>query len=250
MWQNTTPNQLPGPNWAAAILPYIEQQNVYRLFNFNLPLTDPVNVPAVTSVIATVICPSDEDGADPIMNRANPDGTPVYAPVPARAMGAWYTVSMGPTSDTHCQSCPDPKSSETDQDSFCCQGWTFGTDFPPGNSVGMFGRHWRAFKFKEVTDGLSNTWMLGETLPQDCSLFNTLYSYNFCIAGTTIELNKFADRSRSTQYWTDCGFKSRHPDGAVFALGDASVRFVAQDIDYRTYNALGTRAGDETASVP
>jgi prepilin-type processing-associated H-X9-DG protein len=39
--------------------------------------------------------------------------------------------------------------------------------------------------------------------------------------------------------------KSFHPNGANFAMGDASVRFVPRTIDYRIYNHLGTRAGGE-----
>jgi len=246
--------QRPGPNWAAALLPYIEEQPLYNQFDFKVPLPHPNNADEVATVVPGFICPSDEDGSQPIMDRSDGKGSAVYAPVPKRAMGAWYTISMGPTADgttpgQTCVFCPKPKNFQNAPDSYCCQGWTFGTDFPPGNSVGMFGRYKTAFKFREVTDGLSKTWMMGETLPQDCTLFNTAYSLNFCIAGTTIPLNTFADRNRATQYWTDCGFKSRHPGGAVFALGDASVRFVDQTIDYRLYNEVGTRAGDETATL-
>jgi hypothetical protein len=32
-------------------------------------------------------------------------------------------------------------------------------------------------------------------------------------------------------------------------MGDASVHFVAETIDYRLYNHLGTRAGGETATL-
>ena len=37
------------------------------------------------------------------------------------------------------------------------------------------------------------------------------------------------------------GFKSRHPAGANFALGDSSVRFIRQNIDHKTYQLLGCR---------
>jgi len=47
-----------------------------------------------------------------------------------------------------------------------------------------------------------------------------------------------------------CGFKSRHPGGTNFLLGDGSVRFFSATIDYRLFNNLGTRAGGEAVSVP
>ena len=40
---------------------------------------------------------------------------------------------------------------------------------------------------------------------------------------------------------TSQGFKSRHVGGAHFALGDGSVRFLSENIDYATYQKLGDR---------
>ena len=37
------------------------------------------------------------------------------------------------------------------------------------------------------------------------------------------------------------GFKSRHVGGAQFLLGDGSVRFLSENIDYVTYQRLGSR---------
>jgi hypothetical protein len=35
--------------------------------------------------------------------------------------------------------------------------------------------------------------------------------------------------------------RSRHPGGSIHALGDASVRFISETIDYTTYQCLGAR---------
>ncbi len=36
----------------------------------------------------------------------------------------------------------------------------------------------------------------------------------------------------------------------MFAMGDGSVRFINTTIDFKLYNALGTRAGGEVAQIP
>jgi hypothetical protein len=41
------------------------------------------------------------------------------------------------------------------------------------------------------------------------------------------------------------GFFSQHADGAIFAFGDASTRFISESIDIRLYRHLSTRAGSE-----
>jgi hypothetical protein len=46
------------------------------------------------------------------------------------------------------------------------------------------------------------------------------------------------------------GYKSLHPQGCNFMMGDGSTHFFSESIDYRLYNALGTRAGGELAVVP
>jgi prepilin-type processing-associated H-X9-DG protein len=43
---------------------------------------------------------------------------------------------------------------------------------------------------------------------------------------------------------------SEHRNGVNVALGDGSVRFVADGIDRHVWWALGTRDGNETLSVP
>lgn len=53
--------------------------------------------------------------------------------------------------------------------------------------------------------------------------------------------------TQSNPRWDESiGFRSFHPGGANFCLGDGSVRFISQNIDGVTYRALGSRAGGET----
>lgn len=231
-----------GGTWCAFILPYIEQQAVYDRFDFTKYLSDSVNADAVTTVIPTFICPSDPRGADPIFT-----GKLQQPHNPPKVMGLWYPVSIGPTEMDACPFCIPSTPSPQNR---CCQGKNFGSNFPPRNSVGMFCRCSMKIRLEYVKDGASNTLMAGETLPADC-LWMGAYTPNFCVSGTGIPLNTMeSDNGSGTNWYRVCGYKSKHPGGANFMMGDASVHFFSQAIDYLLYNGLGTREGGENVSVP
>jgi len=234
-----------GPNWAVDIMPFADQANVAKALDLTIAtgLKNAVNAQAVQRVMPLFICPSDPASATPIMTRfAAHNASPAHA--------LWYPVSMGPTHMDQCPFCPNGTPSATN---FCCQGWNFGTQagggFPAGTFAGMFGRtDVIAIKVASVTDGLSNTFMVGETLPLGCT-FMGVFSQNFPLSGTSIPLNTM-EVAVDTNWFRTCGFKSLHPGGANFAMGDGSVHFVSQNIDYRVYNELGTRAGGEASQLP
>src|SRR5262249_51692778 len=154
--------------------------------------------------------------ARPVMERYTHNITPAHA--------LWYPACMGPTHMDQCPYCPDPTPSASN---FCCQGWNFGTTagggFQAGEFFGMFGRHATAIRLGEVSDGLSNTWMVGETLPDHC-MFMGIFSQNFPTSGTGIPLGTMVDRGykktgEGTEWYRSCGYKSLHRAGANFAMG-------------------------------
>ena len=230
-----------GGTWAAMILSFLEQQNVYDQFDFSKPIGHADNLPAARTVISSYICPSDSVD-DPLMGgRIQTPNTNA-----AGSMGLWYPTSMGPTRDgtspsVSCVFCPDGVGS------FCCADTS---DYGP-DGVGIMDRYSRVVRFSAITDGLSNTLMAGETLPAQCT-FNGAYNHNFPINGTTIPLNTFEESvdGWNNLWYTACGFKSRHPGGANFLICDGSVHFLSDTIDYRLYNELGTRGGGEVVQVP
>lgn len=235
-----------GGTWSAFILPLIEQQNVYDLFDFNQQLSHTTNRAAVTAIVKTYICPSDGSVATALQGGANCRIQPWN---PCNSMAQWYPVSMGPTRDgtsagNSCIFCPEP------YPSYCCRGHDYGR----GGSTtfaGMFGQHSTSIKFKEVTDGLSTTIMAGETIPSHCS-FNGAYSRNFPVAGTSIPMNTMIENDPATddKWYSACGYKSRHPGGVNFVMGDASVHFFNEAMDYQLYNHLGSRDGGEVVHLP
>jgi prepilin-type processing-associated H-X9-DG protein len=145
---------------------------------------------------------------------------------------------------------------------YCCQGWNQGSKKLVGGkevwaptSVGMFGRYSQSFSFAQCTDSVSNTIMVGETLPGQY-IWNGVFCGNSPCVSTGIPLNNFVSDngifntgsigfgSKTASDWDQTsGFKSLHPGGANIMMGDGSVHFFSQNIDYVLYNLLGIRAG-------
>jgi prepilin-type processing-associated H-X9-DG protein len=110
---------------------------------------------------------------------------------------------------------------------------------------------------QSVTDGMSNTILVGEVLPwQDSN--NEMYGHTGVASGTLIPINFFTGAPGPVSYGTctwssrfsyaSRGFKSSHPGGANFLLADGHVQFLKASINPITYNALGSRAGGEVIS--
>ena len=140
--------------------------------------------------------------------------------------------------------------------------------------VGVFALDGKFFqcKFKDVTDGLSKTIMVGETRV-GCEFYNdtgwaqssgwgrhtTLAPLNFdsCISGasaaaantraTSMGLDGCATYCNTNTSW---GYKSRHPGIVNFLMCDGAIVSIDENIDLTTLNILGCKADRKTASVP
>lgn len=236
--------------WPAAILPHMEQKAAYDLFNFKEDMRHPDNAQAVLTSIPTYVCPADDDGGKGgvLDNRSTQ-----WSRNPPESMALWYFASMGPTHMDSCPFCPDPNPT-AGNGNWCCQGWNFGSspgpNIPIGTFAGLIARYHRGIRFEEVRDGLSNTFLLGETIPSHCR-WNCAFGDNFSTTSTNIPLNHMEDAGDSISNWfRTCGFKSRHSGGANFGMGDGSVKFVTENMDRVLFNAMGTRSGGEIVSEP
>jgi prepilin-type N-terminal cleavage/methylation domain-containing protein len=253
----------PGLTWGVSILPYIEMQQLYDRFNPKLRTRDGTNTLYIKEVPPSFICPSAESAGQPVFdNRRDVAGGNPTTP----ALGMYYGVSAGPLHQDACNpvcTLATGGGSSPSLRNFCCQGANYGTDIvsnPDNASPGMWGRNDEKRTFKQVTDGLTNTFMMGETLPEECQ-YHAAFGANFSLAGTAIPLNTdqicvsptptgTPSQNGSSCHNTGCGFKSDHTNGVHFAMADASVHLISDTIDYVVDNNLGTRAGSETASLP
>jgi prepilin-type N-terminal cleavage/methylation domain-containing protein/prepilin-type processing-associated H-X9-DG protein len=142
----------------------------------------------------------------------------------------------------------------------------------PGWLRGMFNRNGvgrdlssAGVRMADVTDGLSNTIMIGECLIREHA---ELYDFNNWAhpnagnshCGTTIPINYKSDHinladkcdkpeRNSKNPTVSWGFKSQHPGGTNFSLGDGSVRFVSETIDHRIYQLLGCRNDGQVTNL-
>jgi prepilin-type N-terminal cleavage/methylation domain-containing protein len=268
-------------NWVTQTMPYIELDTVVNRLNLK-PTSDidrewlPTSV-ANRAIIDNLTLPGFVCPSDPIANNPFLGQRYFTSFVPSGpndlVHGLWYTASIGPTIPDQCPFVAELGLSAQDG-AKVCMGFNFGSAIdrarvapcyclnpPCRNSitcaqddvfVGMFGRTMTNISLKQVSDGLSNTIMLGETIPSHW-YHNSLWGQNFPLTSTHTQFNfHFSDGENvsAPPYPRSSGYKSYHPGGAHLVMGDASVHFVSEDIEYLLYNALGTRAADEAATLP
>ncbi len=206
-----------------AVLPHIEQENNYQLWDFRLSYTNPHNVAVAGQRIQTYLCPS------MVLNRE----VPIAA---ANEVG-------GPSSYLLC---------EGTDDYMAPADGIFGLHWP------RFGYSNPNRRFADITDGTTNTFFGGETvynyrdylwIPTTPAPFAGTVRWGFArwvvgypqiSLGTT--LKPFNVHVRAAMG----GFASQHAGrGSNFVYADGSVRFLSQSIDLATYTAAATRAGGE-----
>lgn len=97
---------------------------------------------------------------------------------------------------------------------------------------------------RSVSDGMANTILAGETLPGHW-VWNCIFCDNFPVSSTHIPMNTMLSEDTAVNYWLTSGFKSMHPGGACIVMGDASTHFFNEEMDYLSYNMLGSRNNND-----
>jgi prepilin-type N-terminal cleavage/methylation domain-containing protein/prepilin-type processing-associated H-X9-DG protein len=236
------------PNWSflARLLPYIEQDNLY--VQARIPFNTIAQSQAqIVSQINTFLCPS-----DPVTNRGPSDLDPCDGNLPAGVTNIKGVTGANwgggpPGSSTWWGT--DPRWVNSDQ-----SGNYSGIDFGDGifwDQDNFLGDN-RTVRIQDITDGTSNTLLLGEALGSK-TVDNIWCHALDAVATCAIDPN--GTRPDGTDYdpddWVNVyGFSSLHPGGLQFAFADGSVHFLSNDIPRQVYRALATRAGGEVVSLP
>lgn len=109
----------------------------------------------------------------------------------------------------------------------------------------------------DVTDGQSNTIMVGETVTNLCG-YAAWYWWNGSVATANTALNAnvmptsppVAGTTKQASYYSSYfGYMSKHPNGGLFCLADGSVKWISTGIDLYIYRSLSTINGSSSASA-
>lgn len=128
-----------------------------------------------------------------------------------------------------------------------------GTTTTPSAVSGIISRlDWSA-GIEDITDGTSNTILMGEIRAQcgyytrkgwaseDSLWVSTFAPINYPTCPGERGYSDDAGCNGILSYPTSQGFKSCHPGGASFLLCDSSVRFISETISWDVYQRLGAR---------
>lgn len=258
-----------GSSWCTMLLPYIEQANVYNLYNSNLSPYNPINAAAVSTVIPGFICPS-TPRTDSTFQMSIPGGTNLGGGFPP--LGAALNMLGGVLDyDTL-----DGVRANFNAVAYAGQtpaaareGW--GTwsirviDMPAFSSGGKGG------KLRDFTDGTSNTILVGEVASRTklfrkgkeisapdpealaqaatgSGMWADLFKGDTWISGRLFDGTQTGDGGPCAINCSNArtaGMYSWHTGGAHVTLADGSARFISENVSAFVLAALITRSGGE-----
>ncbi len=108
-------------------------------------------------------------------------------------------------------------------------------------------------KLSDIKDGLSNTFMVGEDLPEKnawCSWPYASHTYGTCAIPPNYNKNPDGTDIHPMDWYNTHSFRSSQVGGLQFGMADGSVRFISSDIELTLYRALDTLNGRERVVVP
>ncbi|WP_010588447.1 DUF1559 domain-containing protein [Schlesneria paludicola] len=266
--------------WSLAILPMLDQGNVYNLYNFNMSAYDPVNAAAGQTKLPAFLCPSTPRASNSITYTI-----PSALLTSVGLSTANWTLTNAGATDYVCTNRVRDKFLNVVNNvtnSQVLDGWAMGgtmnANFPVSSwNIPSGGR------ISDMTDGTSNTMMVGELAGRnqlyhaqrqviapasasDEAAYQSLigggawicpFGGNWELSGRPYDGGTNTDRgpcaincsnakmSTSRPLQDAAGLYSWHVGGAHGLMGDGAVRFLNQNMSGITMAALVSRSGGE-----
>jgi prepilin-type processing-associated H-X9-DG protein/prepilin-type N-terminal cleavage/methylation domain-containing protein len=283
------PRYMNGPNDLLAggiygatvpLLPFLEQDNLYRLFDTNVPWYFTTNFEADQTPIQIFYCPSNR--VEGVLDMQSIGGF-MHASMPNIAL-ADYGLCKG----TNAALCTQSQAPRRTRGVFDVNSHTriiditdgLSNTLAAGDAAGGNPRYGARRNWNDTTPSINpNTgtpnfidggWAPGSVASIDLvNATGSLYACGLCVTaecgGFTPEYDEPLNNQlilAATQYKKTCdnsdttignfdtlsGFRSLHPGGCNFLFCDGSVRFINQSISMITYKALSTMAGGEVVN--
>ena len=243
--------------WIVMALPYLEQAPLYQQFDFSdqsggsgsLGWTSEKNTNAATAILSALMCPSNPQPSRVIVDVAGCGGGGTFGG--AQVGRTDYTGNLGfiagdwrsclvsdggniPLTKTGTETVGQP-----------LDAWGEGSSQNYLQSMNGVFSFMGTAKMRDITDGTSNTilvmedhhWAAGKTQP-------TNYARDTGWA-SPMQVTTAANLINQGYGYNDphkChGISSTHVGGAQILLCDGSVRFISENLDLRTLQAIATR---------
>ena len=204
-------------SWSASVLPWLEQDALYRGIHADLPYTDPANLAAGRTVLAVFLCPS------------SPRDSP------------W-------------RSSPDLPSAEYARSDYGAVNGERGLRSPTANNSPERGVLIleRNLSLADITDGASQTILVGEAPEGIHGLWisvRNVYDQSAPVSERHSDTSPYPS-CLIPGVFCDYGqeISSYHPGGAQAVFADGSVHFLRMAMDNAVLAALCSRAGGEPVS--
>ena len=219
--------------WNEFIFPYIDQAPLYNKLNFSLGNNVAPNNILSNMVFGFQACPS------------SPYGTK-FAPI----SGAWDTGGGGLSTGqamayAPCMGPQKPDATLGDcgaADTYCNLAGSGWDNASGAANPGVFGgRNVYSSSIRDITDGTSNTIMVGE-IRAEITTQHSMFTTNFQGTWTGLKVNSPQITANPADWSKNSGMASYHVGGAHVLLSDGSVRFISNNVDFVTFNYLGGKS--------
>ena len=230
-----------GHGFASRMLPFIEQNNVYKTIDFGAQVSAASNATARTTVISTFLCPSDSYGAGDVFSPgeegagSNDEETPDATPGSTQYSRSNYPGCFG-------------SEHMAGHDHGGGGGGDPGLEPGEGNGIFLAGgsNGENAVSFRDVRDGLSKTIMIGE---RDSRFGGSLWIGRGdgleAMMSRVVGVGEHVFNSGDPHFED---FFSSHPGGVSFVFADGHVAFLSNGMSEALFQSLATRAGGEVVN--